>query len=1093
MLIITYTNNAKIEIQNRLSKNIYNFYIDLKLKKTRNKNYKKIFKKIKNFKKSRKILKIAYLKINHAPIYTIHGFCKNILKSYNLTYKNTIKKKIYQDQEIYKKSTYDFWRKFIVPLEKNILNIILKYWKHPKYLLLEINSWLNIKSKVFIYKQKKYNISKKHKKNIKKIYNFKIKWNKIKSILKKFFLKKKLNKRIYNKKNIFNWIKKITIWSKKKTINYNFPKEINKFYEKKIYDKLSKIEKIKYKFLKIIKNFLKNNFSLKNIILLQAIKKIKHISNIKKKKKFCFDNLIKFLLLKLKNNKKLCHSIEKKFPIAFIDEFQDTDYQQYEIFKKIYQNYKKSSLILIGDPKQSIYAFRGADIFFYFKIKSKISNIYKLNTNWRSSYKIIKNINFLFSQIKNSFIFKEIKYTPLNYTNESKKIKLIIKKKEQPSITFWFKKQKNKKFLEYDSWIAKKCAKNIFYLIKQIKQNNAFLKTSNSTKKLEIKDICILIKNYKEYKKINHELKKFKINSHYTSNKKSIFQTLEVQEMFYILKSILNISNELYLKKALSTSIIFKNSYEIYQLKKKYNILSNIYKKFYNYLKIWKKNGILNLIKKIIYESHLYKEYFFKNKNKKKISNLIHLSEILEKKSILKKKFDALLIWFKEKIKNKKNIKKKYYERSDYKKKNTIQIVTIYKSKGLEYPIVWIPFISNFKISKKLIYHNRKTFNTYININNNKKKNKLEEEERLSEDIRLLYVAITRSKFHCSIGINPLIQKKSITKNTNFHKSGLGYILQKGKKMNICQLSNKLKKICLNKGMSIKSKEKKYLLKNKKKENKKQCIKNIFNRNFKKILYTSYTKINKNNLKKNIAIIKNKKKTKYNQYFFPQGKKYGILLHKILKKINFKKKIKKKFLFKIFKKKICKKWLNILKKWIKNIILTPLNDYGINLFKLNQENYLKELEFSLLLKKKIDFNSINNLINNKKNIYEKKVKGVLKGFIDIVFQDKKKYYLIDFKSNYLGKNKKKYKNKEIVRTIKKNRYDIQYYIYSVALHKFLKKKLKNYSFKKNFGGIYYLFLRGMNGKDNKTGIFFYKPKKKIIKKLDKNFFTQSKI
>ncbi|WP_367671519.1 exodeoxyribonuclease V subunit beta [Buchnera aphidicola] len=930
---------------------------------------------------------------------------------------------------------------------------------------------------------------------------FKKKWIKIKYFIKNFIYTDKLNKRIYNKKNIQRWLKKITKWSIKKTKNYNIPIELNYFKKEKIYENFKNLKKIKnnYYFLKIISQFLKKKFSLKKEFLFYSMKKIKKISNIKKKKYFCFDNLIKFLLSNLKNNKNLSEYIEKKFPIAFIDEFQDTDHQQFKIFKKIYKNKKKSSLILIGDPKQSIYNFRGADIFFYLKTKSKILKKYTLKKNWRSSEKLIKNINFLFTRIKNSFLFKEIIYKKLIPSSQSKKIKFLIKKIEQPTMTFWLQPGKKKTFLEYNKWISKKCAENIFYLIQNIKKKKSILKTSTKKKKLTIKDICILVKNYKEYKIIKLELKKFKINSYYTSDKKSIFHKIEVKEIFYILQSILKQSNEFYLKRAISTSIIFKNSYIISKLTKKYELWSKIKKKFYNYFKIWKKHGILNLIKKIIYESNLYKKYFFKNKNKKKIQNLINLAKILEKKSILRKNFSSLITWFHNKIKEKITKNKKYYIKVNENKKNSIKIVTIHKSKGLEYPIVWIPFISTFQPSKKLIFHDRKKFNTHINIQKNKKKIILEEKERLSEDIRLLYVAITRAKFHCSIGVSPLIKnnfKKHTNKKTDFHKSGLGYILQKGKSMDEKELHKELKNISLHSSIKILSKNKKYNFKKiKKKKQKNVLINQKFVKTFKQKIYTSYTQINKENIlkiKKNFINNndKNKENTKkYTIQSFPKGKKYGIFLHEILKKINFKKKINEKFLLKKIKKlKLSKKWINIIQYWIKNILNTPLNNNGINLRTIKNNCFVKELEFSLFLKRKINFNSIKKILKNK-NIKTPKIykKGILLGIIDLIFQNKNKYYLVDYKSNYLGKNKKFYTKKILKKEIKKNGYDIQYYLYSTALHKFLKRKLKKYNFKKNFGGIYYLFLRGMNGKNKKTGIFFYYPKKKIIKKINDTF------
>ncbi|CAL4323056.1 RecBCD enzyme subunit RecB [Buchnera aphidicola (Chaitophorus sp. 3695)] len=1103
ILIITYTKNAKIEIQNRLEKNIYHCYIDCLSKKTKNLHFKQLFQKIKDYKNASILLKKAYIEIHNASIYTIHGFCKYILNIKNFNHDYSCTKKKYQEEILYKKSVYTFWRKFFYPLDTEISNIIFKYWKNPDNLLLEIVQFLSIKSKIYFKNKKKVkNIYEKHYDNIKKIKNFKKKWTNINILLNENFLKKKFNKRIYNQKNISRWIKKITKWTLKKTKNYSIPNELKYFVKEKIELNCYKFHKTDFLFLKIIKKFLKIKFSLKENIIFYAIKKIPKILKKIKKKKFCFDNLITSMLLFLKNKKNLAQFIEKKFPIAFIDEFQDTDNQQYNIFKKIYRNKKKSSLILIGDPKQSIYNFRGADIFFYLKNTFKISNLYTLKINWRSSKKLIDSINLLFKRHKNSFIFKEIQYKSILSSQNSSKKKFIIDNKEQPAITFWLHKNKNKKIDDYNNWISKKCAENISYLISKIKNKKAILETENNKKKLKIKDICILVKNFKEFEILKLQFKKKNINTYYTSNKKSIFKKSIIKEIFYILQSILNYSNEYYFNRAITTSIISKNFYTLIQLKKKYLKLSKLKNKFIQFLNIWKKKGILNLIKNIIYQSPIYEKYFFNGQKKNCISNLIHLGEILEKKSILKKNLFFLLTWLKKKIYQDNQYNENYSQRLTYNNKNCINITTIYKSKGLQYPIIWIPFISNFLSFQKLIFHDRKKFHILTNIKKKEKQIKLEKEEKLSEEIRLLYVAITRAIFHCSIGVSPFINMKKIHNQTKFHNSGLGYILQKGKKMNIKEFKNEIKKINLNKNIHITSKNliPDYIKKNK---NKKNIIeKNYLQRIFKIEENTSYTKI----CKKKIEIKNIKKKNKKNncqnktnkltKNYFPKGKKYGIFLHKILEHINFKKKnhyLILKFLKNI---KLKKNWFSIIEKWINLILLKPLNKIKINLYSLNKKDYIKEFKFSLPLKKNINIHLIDKILNIKNKNINKNFKEnfntkhkILTGSIDLIFTFNKKFYVIDYKSNFLGKNSKFYNKKYLKKEIITNKYYIQYYLYSIALHRFLKLKLKNYKFKKNFGGFYYIFLRGINQK-NKNGIFFCKPKYYLIKKLNNYFFKK---
>jgi exodeoxyribonuclease V beta subunit len=1100
ILIITYTKNAVKEIKKRLEKNIYKMYLDCLKKKTNNKNYIKIFNKIKNFKKATYKLKSAYENINDISIYTIHGFCQYILKKKNNYYEYLIdKKKVYEENFLYKESTYNFWRNFFYPCNKEISNIILQYWKSPEDLFKKIYSWLNIKSKIHIYtKIKDQNIFSAHKKNIEIIQKFKKKWNKINIYLEKIFLEKKLNKRIYHKKNFFRWIKKVQEWTKEKTKNYNIPKELYYFSKKKIEKNTTSTEGFPY--LKKVNKFLKKKISLKEVLLINAIKEIPKIYKKIKKKKFSYDNLITSLLQSLKKEKNLKKYIQKKFPIAFIDEFQDTDFQQYKLFQKIYIK-KKTTLILIGDPKQSIYNFRGADIFFYLKNKSKMQNIYTLNENWRSSKKLIDSVNLLFTRIKNIFLFKKIRFIPVVPSKKSNKKKFFIKKKEQSALKIWLQPGIQKTPDEYNNWISKTCAQNINNLIQKIKKSQAILKIEKKKRKLKIEDICILVKNYHEFKQIKRELLKLNINSYYTSYNKSIFQTVEVKEMYFILKSILYTSNESYFYRALFTSIIYKNTYIISQIKKKYSLWSTLKEKFLRYKNIWINKGILNLIKIIISESNLYQRYFFYKKYKEKISNLIHLGEILEKKTILRKEEYSLITWFKEKVYQKENYNKNYQQKLNHDNKSTINITTIYKSKGLEYPVVWVPFISNFFKSKKFIFHDRKKYNTFINLCESKKKIKLEKEEKLSEEIRLLYVAITRSIFQCNLGVSPLVKKKPKNNKTEFHKSGLGYILQKGKPMTSQELYNEIKKITFKKKIKLIIKKEKLNKKIEKKIFYKKDLKSeIFYKKFQENENTSYTKILKEHYKLNTQKKKIKKSTKkikkeeLNQYTFPQGKKYGKILHKILEKINFKKEINEKSIQKIIKKKIDKKWITTIKNWIQSILIHPFLKNKVNLLSLKKK-IIREMEFYLPLKKKINLFSINSIIKKNKTLYFKKQenqKGILKGFIDLIFLFKNKYYFVDYKFNFLGNKKKYYTKKKIKKYFFEKKYNIQFYLYSIALHRFLKKKIKNYNFKKNFGGAYYLFLRGINKKKINQGIFYIIPKYNLVKKINDFFFEKQK-
>lgn len=118
-----------------------------------------------------------------------------------------------------------------------------------------------------------------------------------------------------------------------------------------------------------------------------------------------FDDLLTRLdkALQREGGEALADAIRQRYPVAMIDEFQDTDPQQYRIFDTIYGEHTESGLLFIGDPKQAIYAFRGADIFTYIRARQQTDHHYTLNTNWRSAPGMVSAVNKLFLRSKTPF------------------------------------------------------------------------------------------------------------------------------------------------------------------------------------------------------------------------------------------------------------------------------------------------------------------------------------------------------------------------------------------------------------------------------------------------------------------------------------------------------------------------------------------------------------------------------------------------------------------------------------------------------------------------------------------------------------------
>lgn len=1100
ILIVTFTNFAKNEICKRIKKNIEELHLYCITKKTNNYILQPFLNKIKNLKQAIYILEQAQKNISYISVYTIHGFCKDILK---LNLFNINQKIIENENELYLQATEDFWRSYLYPLPKNIINIILKDYKHPKSLLSELKSIFNFN---VIYFKKKFtknqSITSCHDNNIKIINIFKKKWLNYHIVILNIINSLKLNKKIYNEFNITRWEKNITKWAQTKTENYQIPFELKYFLKKQIIKKTINNYVPYHVFFEDIEIIIKKNFSLKDIFLFKAIKTITKTVKKEKKKKFLlgFNDLLNNLLKYIKKDKNLKKSIVQKYPIAFIDEFQDTDIQQYQIFNILYNtNNKKTALFLIGDPKQSIYSFRGADIFSYLYAKSKINKYYYLDINWRSSKDICNAINNLFSRNKKPFFFENISFMKITPALKNKKMEFRISGTVQKAISFFFKKKEKTYIEDYQEWIAKQCANEICYWLIYAERGKALLINENEEKILKASDITILVRNKNEADIIKKSLEKVNIKSIYLSCKKSIFQTNDAYELLVILKSILEPTNIQLLKQSIFTHIFYNILLKHQKLK---NIENSyfIIKKIYKYREMWKNIGIFYTIKNIILDyqknSNDSDQYTYYKKN----INFLHIAELLEEKSEYFDKHESLIRWFEKKISDKENVLENEYIRN-LNQSDSIKIITIHKSKGLEYPIVWIPFATTYIKSKLNLYHNKKSLKIFFDLNQSEETKNITEEERLSEDLRLLYVAMTRSIYHCSIGIGDIINKKNQKQSDNY-KSALGYIIQYGNHMEYDSLLNEIN--LLNKKSYIEVKYEtmnikfSYIKKNIYLLSQPKFFTNNIKNNFQ---ITSFSKLNKKNFfiqenthNQNLNDIldqKNIDQKKIALENFPRGKKTGILLHYILRKINFSKKLNIDFFYKSLKKyEFSEKWAPILISWIDNIINSKLKNINFNLSMLKKNKYIKEMNFFLPIQKtlhSIDFNriiqSFDSLSSLTPNISFNPMTGILKGSIDLVFIWKKRYYIIDYKSNYLGDDQNSYSLKNIKKEIIKSRYDLQYQIYAVALHQYLNKKIKKYKYENNFGGIFYMFLRGIGHNIKHNSIFYIKPNYLLIKNL----------
>ncbi len=227
----------------------------------------------------------------------------------------------------------------------------------------------------------------------------------------------------------------------------------------------------------------------------------------------------------------------------------------------------------------------------------------------------------------------------------------------------------------------------------------------------------------------------------------------------------------------------------------------------------------------------------------------------------------------------------------------------------------------------------------------------------------------------------------------------------------------------------------------------------------------------------------------HNRFGFPRGADAGICLHSIFELIAFDEPSGHPDIIRdqLARAGFDDSWQTVIQSWIQDILDTPLTGGG-SLAQINTQARVNEMAFFFPLES-VDRSRFNRVLTQHGHAplptgYQQ-LHGLMGGFIDLVFEHQGKYYLLDYKSNHLGNNFEDYLPDQLQSAIDHHRYDLQYLIYSLALHRYLKNRIRDYDYAQHFGGVYYLFLRGMQPQNTPaTGVYFSQPASSLIEALD---------
>ncbi|HHC3232597.1 TPA: exodeoxyribonuclease V subunit beta [Klebsiella pneumoniae] len=1111
LLVVTFTEAATEELRGRIRSNIHELRIACLRGESDNPLYSALLAEIADKDDAAKTLLLAERQMDEAAVFTIHGFCQRMLSLNAFESGMLFEQQLIEDESRLRyQACADFWRRHCYPLTRDIAAVIHDVWKGPRDLLKSLDRWLQGEApQLKSPPAPNETLAERHQQIIARIDSLKQQWREQVGEIEGVLENSGLDRRKFNRGNQGKWMEKVNAWAQEETLSYQLPDALEKFAQSFLLERTKAGgEPPVHPLFSAVELLLASSLTLTDLVLARAMVEIRDAVAREKRRRgeLGFDDMLSRLdeALRGDSGETLASAIRQRFPVAMIDEFQDTDPQQYRIFRRIWRRQPETALLLIGDPKQAIYAFRGADIFTYMKARGDVAAHYTLDTNWRSSPGMVGSVNRLFSLSDNPFMFHEIPFLPVKAAAKNKGLRFTVDAADVPAMNVWLMPGDTVGSGDYQTFMAQLCATQIRDWLSAGQQGRALLWRGETSRPVQASDITVLVRNRLEAAQVREALQTLGIPSVYLSNRDSVFETLEAQELLWLLQAVLAPERENTLRSALATSMFGLTALDIENLNQDEQAWDALVEEFSEYRQIWRLRGVMPMLRALMTARHIAENLLATRGGERRLTDILHISELLQEAANQLESEHALVRWLAQHIAEPDSNAASQQMRLES-DKHLVQIVTIHKSKGLEYPLVWLPFIARFRKQDQAFYHDRETFAAVLDLGQDEASLELAEAERLAEDLRLLYVALTRAVWHCSLGVAPLSSRKS--GNSDFHLSALGRLLQAGEAMDAAGLAARLADFCHGDIALQRPGE----LDLTPWQAPAATIPRLSARELQRRIaddwrVTSYSGLQQHGFSGGQDLLPRLdvdaagvgevvEEPQLTPHQFPRGAAPGTFLHSLFEELDFTQPVPEGWMAeKLQLSGFDAQWAPVLTDWLGGVLKTRLPGPDIALNQLAARDKQVEMAFYLPIAQLLTAERLDALIRQYDPLSAdtppldfRQVRGMLKGFIDLVFRHEGRYYLLDYKSNWLGEDREAYTRPAMEQAMRAHRYDLQYQLYSLALHRYLRHRLADYDYDRHFGGVIYLFLRGMDGQEGGQGIFTTRPVRPLIDGLDQLF------
>lgn len=849
--------------------------------------------------------------------------------------------------------------------------------------------------------------------------------------------------------------------------------------------------------------------------------------------------------------------IRERFRAALIDEFQDTDPVQDRIFREIFTD--RETLFLIGDPKQAIYGFRRADIYTYLEAGARVrrayahaddhtDGCYTLDVNWRADPSLIAAVNTLHQRARAPFLDDRIGFEPVRPAPDRKDGLVGTGRHARPLELLFLSRERigadpskpiNK------GWAVANLPGRVAAEIARLLASD----TTLESRPLVPGDIAVLIRRNAEAAPLQEALRRFSIPSVVHSDA-SVVQTVEAEDLERVVRGLAEPTRDGLVRTALATNLFGLSAEELQGLSADEDAWQRWTERFEGWARQWRSRGFMLAFRDLTDSQRVPERLLGLPDGERRLTNLLHLAELLHQAAATGRLGpDGLAQWLgqmraeaDEGSAGGDDTRQMRME-SDA---QAVQILTLHKSKGLEYPVVFCPYLWDAgpqpgRADPVRFHDPADDHRVKLDLGSEdlEAHHALAAREALSERLRVTYVAVTRARHRAVVVWGAFRDTEKTGLAYLLHQPGTGAedlagedlateIQRHVKGATDEELRADLDELAAAAGGTIVVSElgdddgPVYAADQ-------QPLQELEARTFRRTLdrtwrTASFSALASTRPTLSHAAAEGRDLDEADApadvspqtepatdeppvalHDFPRGARAGNLLHAILEQLDFTRPdtvgplvrgLLPRFGYDL-------SWAEVLEQAVVSMLATPLdNAQAPRLGDIATDRRMVEMEFVFPVaqaapqgRMPVDARGLSDafaahgpaaLSGYAAHLADLRflpVRGYLRGFIDLVFEHDQRFYVVDYKSNHLGPSSADYATGRLVHAMVSHHYPLQYHLYTLALHRYLGARLPGYDYDRCFGGVYYMFLRGMSPGRPGRGVFSDRPSRALVEAL----------